>query len=191
MFFLLLRKLADWNFSVSMHLAADQAEGTLKIAIGSFKGVGINGQWSAKHNERRTVFRTTDSLLETQSAYGLHRDIYGLDYFTKLIQGAGHSFARGGDAPAFVVSDMMHYKIAPQFFQPLCCRYHVRTAEVIAHDFDAKITAGPDNAFDGFFVRASHHHHMRGPCFGHHLRLQVTAVHRLEIGNYGYTGKTC
>ena len=110
---LLLRVFTDWNVSVGMYFVADQSEGTFNIAISSFKGVGVNCQGCAEYHQRCAIVRTTDRLLQTQSAHGLHWDVYGPDHFTKLIQRAGHSFAHGGDAPAFVVTDMMDDKIAP------------------------------------------------------------------------------
>ena len=55
--------------------------------------------------------------------------------------------------------------------------------EVVAHHLDAEVAAGVDDAPDRRLVRAAHHHDEAGAGLRHHLRLEVAAVHRLQVGD--------
>ena len=56
-------------------------------------------------------------------------------------------------------------------------------AEIVPHHPDVEIAAGLDDAPDGRFVRAAHDDHEVGARLGHHLGLEISAVHRLQIGH--------
>ena len=45
------------------------------------------------------------------------------------------------------------------------------------------VEAGLHDHLEGLLVGAGHHDHVGRAGLGHHLRLQVAAVHRLEVGH--------
>ncbi len=45
------------------------------------------------------------------------------------------------------------------------------------------VAPGLDDDLEGFFVGSGHDDHMRGARLGHHLGLEVAAVHRLQVGH--------
>ena len=55
--------------------------------------------------------------------------------------------------------------------------------EVVAHHLDAEVASGIDDAADRRLVRAAHHDDERRAGLGHHLGLEVPAVHRLQVGD--------
>jgi hypothetical protein len=55
--------------------------------------------------------------------------------------------------------------------------------------FTPKIAAGLDDALQRLLVRPRHDDHVGRPGLRHHLRLEVAAVHRLQIGHDRHAGK--
>ena len=78
---------------------------------------------------------------------------------------------------------MVDDEITPQVFAELGAGDHVGAAQVIAHHLDAMVPAGLHDDLEGFLVGAGHHHHVGSSRLGHHLRLEVAAVHRLQVGH--------
>ena len=78
---------------------------------------------------------------------------------------------------------MVDDEIAAQIFAELGAGDHVGAAEVITHDLGAVVTAGLYDDLEGLFVGAGHHYHVGGSGLGHHLRFEVAAVHRLQVGH--------
>lgn len=89
----------------------------------------------------------------------------------------------GGNAPAFVVADMVDHIVAAQVLQKLGTLHHVGADHVVPHYLAAEIGTGLDHALDGFGMCPRHDDHMRCSRLGHHFGLQVAAIHGLEIGD--------
>ncbi len=93
--------------------------------------------------------------------------------------------AGGGDAAAFVVADVVDDEVAAEVFEFAGGGDHVGAGHVIAHDLDAEVAAGLDDAFDGFGVGACHDDDVGGTGFGHHFCFEVATVHGFEVGDDG------
>jgi len=78
---------------------------------------------------------------------------------------------------------MVDHVVAAEILEAAGGGHHVRAAEVVAHHAAAEVSARLHDALHRLLVRPRHHHDMRGPGLGHHLGLEVAAVHRLEIGH--------
>src|SRR5690606_5726818 len=104
-----------------------------------------------------------------QSSHCLNRNINCIDHFLQLIQRTGHPFTSSGDPAAFIIANMVDHIVTAQVFQPCCSRYHVLRAQIIPHDLDAKVAPCLNHTFYGFFMSASHHHHVGSTCLGHHF----------------------
>jgi len=168
---------------------ADEAQGGFEVARGGLEGVGVDRERSPEHDERGAVFRTAHGLFEREPADGLDGDVDRLDDLAELVQRAGHAEPAGGDAAAFVVADVVDDEIAAKVLAELGAGDHVGAAEVVAHDLRTMVTAGLHDDLESFFVGAGHDDHVGGACLGHHLRLEVAAVHRLEVGHNGRPGE--
>ena len=79
--------------------------------------------------------------------------------------------------------------VAAEVLEPLGARDHVFADHVVAHDADAEIGPGLDDALDRLGMGPRHHDDMRRAGLGHHLRLEIAAVHRLQIGDDRHPGK--
>jgi len=91
--------------------------------------------------------------------------------------------AGGGDAAALVVADVMDHEIAAEVLDELRAGDHVGATEVVAHDLHAVVAAGLDDALEGFLVGAGHDDDVGRAGLGHHLGLEVAAVHRLQVSD--------
>ena len=78
---------------------------------------------------------------------------------------------------------MVDDEIAAQVFAELGAGDHVGAAEVVAHDLRAMVAAGLDDDLEGLLMGAGHDDHVRGAGLGHHLRFEIAAVHRLQVGH--------
>src|SRR5690606_8411666 len=90
--------------------------------------------------------------------------------------------------PTLVVTDMMNHIVTSQVFKHARTFDHVRTTEIVTHNRDAVVFACLDYAFDCFLMCPRHHHNVGGSSLCHHLRLEIAAVHCLEIG-YNRNGR--
>ena len=98
--------------------------------------------------------------------------------------------AGGGDASSFVVADVVDDVVAAEVLEPLSPGDHVLADHVVAHHFAAEIGSGLDDALDRLGVGTGHDDDVGRAGLGHHLGFEVTAVHRLEIGDDGGVWKS-
>ena len=56
-------------------------------------------------------------------------------------------------------------------------------AEIVSHHLDAELAARLDDPSQRGLVRPAHDDDEIGAGLGHHLCLEITAVHRLQIGD--------
>ena len=61
--------------------------------------------------------------------------------------------------------------------------------EIVAHHLDPEVPSGVDDAPDGRLVRAPHDDDEVRAGLGHHLGLEIAAVHRLQVGDDRMLGK--
>ena len=80
-------------------------------------------------------------------------------------------------------------KSHPNDSRCFCTRHHVRTSQVIPHDFDAEIASRPHHGPDSFFVGAAHHDDVCRPRLGHKPGFQIPAVHNFYVGDDGHIGE--
>ena len=110
---------------------ADHSQRCFQIAVGGFEGVGVNGERRAEDNERGTVLRALDGLLETESTDGLHGDFDGVDDFAELVERAGRAVASGGDAGTG--ADVLEATIAEVAQEPVRRRRMGQRAAVVRY----------------------------------------------------------
>ena len=79
--------------------------------------------------------------------------------------------------------------VAAEILEPLGPGDHVGADHVVAHHLAAEISACLHHALDRLLMGPGHHDHVGGAGLGHHLGLQIAAVHRLEIGHDRHVGK--
>ena len=121
---------------------------------------------------------TFDRLLDRESADRLHRHVDGRDDRIQF----GHR-AEALDHAALVEADVVNHDVDAEIRQPLRVGDAVLGAEVVAHHLAVEIAARVDDAPDRRFVRASHDDHEARAGLGHHLRFEIAAIHRLQIGD--------
>ena len=165
--------------------AADFAEDGFDIAAGGAEGVAIDGEGGTDDDEGSAVERALDGLFEGEPADGLDGDGDGGNDLAELVEGAGHAVACGGDAAAFVVADVVDDEVAAEVLEFAGSGDHVWAGHVVAHDLDAEVAAGFDDAFDGFGVGAGHDDDVGGTGFGHHFCFEVATVHGFEVCDDG------
>ena len=83
----------------------------------------------------------------------------------------------------------MHDEIDAEVFHPARARDAIVGGKIVAHHLHAEIAPGIDDAPDRRLVRAAHDDDEIGAGLRHHLRFEVPAVHRLQIGDDGVIGK--
>ena len=62
-------------------------------------------------------------------------------------------------------------------------------AEIVSHHLDAELSPGVDNPADRRLVGPAHHDDEIRARLGHHLGFEVTAVHRLQVGDDRMVGE--
>jgi hypothetical protein len=77
----------------------------------------------------------------------------------------------------------------PELLHPPGVGDAVVGGEVVAHHAHVEVAPGIHDAPDGRLVRPPHDHHVARPGLGHHLGLEIAAVHRLQVGHDGVVGK--
>ena len=70
-----------------------------------------------------------------------------------------------------------------EVLHPARARHPIVGREVVAHHLDPEVASGLDDAADRRLVRTPHHHDLVGAGLGHHLGLEVAAVHGLQVGD--------
>src|SRR5690348_11505173 len=159
---------------------------------GSFKGIRIHREWRAEHQVIDTEARQLHYLLHRKPSHWLHRNAYSFDDCPQFFQRIGwHSLARRNDRgiTTLVETNMVNDEVDSFLFHHAGGRGLVFTPQVIAHYLHAVIAAGFHNRPESGWMSPCHHHHVRGPRFGHHFSLEITAIHRLEVCNQGITWK--
>ena len=87
------------------------------------------------------------------------------------------------DHAALVEADVVNHHVDAERRQPLRVGDAVVGAEVVAHHLAVEVAARVDDAADRRLVRASHDDHEARAGLGHHLRFEIAAVHRLQVGD--------
>lgn len=128
-------------------------------------------------------------MFQAEAADGLDGDADGFHDFAELVERAGHALTAGGNAAALIVADVVDDVVAAEIFEAPRPVDHVLAGHVVAHDFDAEIAAGLDDAFDGFIMRAGHDDDVSGTGFSHHFGFEIAAVHGFEVGDDGNAGE--
>ncbi len=174
---------------LGMDRGADEPERSLQVAIGCFEGVGIDRERGAEDNQRRAQGRAADGLLQREPTHRLHRHPHGSNDLAQLVEWTGHRPARRGNAPPLVVADVMNDIVAAEILQLPGTGHHVGAAEIVTHHLAAEVSPGLHDTLDRFGMGAGHHHHVGGSRPGHHLCLEVAAVHCLEVGHDRHLGE--
>ena len=113
-----------------------------------------------------------------QPADRLHRHVDGGDHGVELVHRA-----QALDQAALVVADVVDDHVDAERRQPAGVGDAIVGQHVVAHHLDAEVAAGVDDAADRRLVGAAHDDHEAGAGLGHHLGLEVAAVHDLQVGD--------
>src|SRR5690606_29237438 len=140
------------SHTIGMYSITYHPKRFFQIAISGLECISINGQWRAQNDQRCSVVRALDGLFQGESAHSLNGNGYRFDHLTQLIQGIGHPKSSGRYSSSFIVSNMVDDIITSEIFQSPGTSNHIRTAQVIPHDFHSKILPCLNHAFDGLFM---------------------------------------
>ena len=75
-------------------------------------------------------------------------------------------------------------------FHPASALDAIVGGQVVTHHLDPEVAPGVDDPPNRRFVRAPHDDDEIRSRLGHHLGLEIAAVHRLQIGHDGMIGKS-
>jgi hypothetical protein len=168
-----------------MNRIANLFQLVVEIAVGRPECRSINDERRTDDYQRCTASCALNRLIDGQAANGLDRNRDGSDDAIQLVERA-----EPADHPTLVEADVMDDDIHAEALEPLRALDPVVGAEIVSHHLDVEIAACVDDAADGGLVRAAHDDDEVGAGLRHHLRLEIAAVHRLQISNDGMVRKT-